>query len=154
MPYVSIFAGWPDWFYFGVGIASTGLLWWKRNSWIRASISVITFTVTAYAFHFAGMHKCFEGNPPEFLEYAVGALAALLPWVFARWRSVVPLSFTIVFFAGTFTAGVLADSYHGPTVTGNPAFSSGRFWHSTLTGQLPRDPKKVEEFWNRLRHTP
>jgi hypothetical protein len=154
MPYVPLLAGWSDWFYLGVGIASTGVLWWKRNLWTKAMVSVIAFVAVAYAFQFAGMHKCFEGRPPALLEYFVGAIAAALPWALGQWRLAVPVAFAIVFLTGTFTARALADSYHGPGVTGNPAFSSGRFWHTPVSGQFPRDPKKVEEFWNRLGRGP
>jgi hypothetical protein len=147
MPYIDIF----ELFLLCVGVASTGLFWWKRNIWTKASVSVIAFIAAAYAFRFAGIHKCDEGSPPEILAFAVGGLAASLPWMLAQWRLAVPLAFVVVFFAGTFTARALAHSYHAPEVTGNPAFSSGRFWHSSVTGQLPRDPKKVAEFWSRIK---
>jgi hypothetical protein len=150
MAYISIF----EWSLLGVGVASTGLFWWKRNVWTKASISVVAFIAAAFAFKFAGMHKCNEGNPPELLGNVVGVIAASLPWMLAQWRLAVPLAFVVVFFAGTYTARALAESYHAPAITGNPAFSSGRFWHSSVSGQLPRDPKKVEAFWSRLKRDP
>lgn len=113
----------------------------KRMVWIKAIISVIMFIVAVFAFEAAGQHKCNEGNPPASLAYIMGMLAASLPWVLARWVWIVPIAFAMVVYAGTHTADALADSYHGEAVTGNPVFSSGRFWHTWISGQYPRDAK-------------
>ena len=151
MPYIPILFGWPDWLYAIVGVAITGLLWWRRDWWIKAVVSLVIFVGVAYPFQFAGMHKCYEGRPPNVLEYAFGIIAALLPWCFGNWKWPVPVGFVAVLFLGTFTARSLAHSYHCTNVTGNPGFSSGRFWHSPISGQYPRDQEKYRAFQESLR---
>jgi hypothetical protein len=137
MPDVPILSGWMDWYYLLIGIPAMGMLWWRRNVWTRASISIVLFALSAYAFHYAGKHNCAQGNPPALLEYTAGGVAAALPWIFGRLPILATLSFTVVLFAGTATARYLAESYHGAEITGNPEFSNGRFWHTPFTGQYP-----------------
>jgi hypothetical protein len=47
---------------------------------------------------------------------------------------------------GILTAGHLTSSYHLDTVTGNPNYTSGRFWHTPLSGQYPRDRGKMKQY--------
>ena len=147
MPCIPLFFGWPDWFYMVAGLAATALLWWRSDGWIRAVVSVVMFGCVGYPTRFAGMHECFEGRPPELLELVFAGIAASLAWSLGRWRWPVPLTFIMLLSAGTFTARALAHSYHSDEITGNPEFSSGRFWHTAITGQLPRDKDKCKQFW-------
>jgi hypothetical protein len=128
--------------YLIIGTTPTALLWWKQNFWTKAFVSMVAFCVAAYTFLCAGSHLCNEGLPPLYLLFLFGIMAASLPWVLGRWRLTIPPALVAVILAGVYTADVLADSYHSPTVTGNPKSSSGRFWHTPLTGQYPRDMKK------------
>jgi len=146
MPYIPIFFGWSVWLYLAVGGGVTGLLWWRRDGWMRAVVSVVIFCCVAYPVQLAGMHECLEGRPPEVLEFVFAGLAASLPWCFGRWKWPIPLGFMILLFAGTYRARTLAHSYHGDHITGNPEFSSGSFWHTSITGQRPRDHEKVKQF--------
>ena len=125
-----------------IGSAPTGLLCWKQNIWTKAFASMFAFLVAADAFTLVGSHLCNEGFPPLYLPFLFGIMAASLPWVPGRWRWAIPPALLVVILAGVYTSDALADSYHSPTVTGNPKSASGRFWHTPLTGQYPRDMNK------------
>ncbi|MCX6907805.1 MAG: hypothetical protein NTY01_07160, partial [Verrucomicrobia bacterium] len=84
---------------------------------------------------------CSEGSSPLFVVFTCAGVAALGPFCvrLRSWR--LPLYVFFVVIGGIFIAEYLAASYHRKDITGNPAFSSGQFWHTPFTGQYPRDPK-------------
>ena len=90
----------------------------------------------------AGAHKCDEGTPPTLFLLLVVVPVAIIPWInwLNPWVMRGLISIAITF--GLIWAGDLAHSYHGETITGNPAYSSGTFWHTPITGQYPREPNK------------
>ncbi|MEP4077933.1 hypothetical protein [Haloferula sp.] len=134
----------------GIGLVSTGALWWRQNGWTKAITSVVLLLTVLQSFLFAGYHKCYEGSPPMTLGWVFGLLAASLPWLINKWKFAVPLIYLVLITAGAQIARSLARSYHGSEVTGNPAFSSGDFWHSAITGLHPRDAEKTAAHRNRF----
>jgi hypothetical protein len=111
----------------------------------RIAASVQVFLAAFFAVGCAGVHMCHEGGSPLFLNLAVGALASIVPW-FHKWNVwVLRACIIVVTIVGMHTARFLAHSYHGDTITGNPRFSSGRFWHTPFTGQYPRDQSLPRE---------
>jgi hypothetical protein len=112
----------------------------------RIIISIVLFIVATIHFQLSGSHKCDEGSPPEFLSFIAGVVTATIPWLFTRWKWTRRIVIVVMLIACGAVSSILAHSYHGQYITGNPEFSSGRFWHTALSGQYPRDRYKTDEF--------
>jgi hypothetical protein len=114
-------------------------LWQPRwNRWISAPL---TGLVVGLAVSLAGQHKCQEGGPPWVIVLGVAGLAAAGPFLVPLRRGLLPACLLVVTSIGMATTAHLARSYHRPEITGNPAYSAGRFWHTPFTGQYPRAAK-------------
>ncbi len=116
-------------------------MWIWKKSWARLLSALIIFPLAAHYINYCGLHFCDEGNPPLFMVLTYAGAAALGPFCvrLCRWR--LPLYVFLMTIAGIATSMHLAGSYHRQDITGNPAYSSGQFWHTPFTGQYPRDPK-------------
>jgi hypothetical protein len=134
----------------GIGLVSTGILWWRQTGWTKAIVSIVLLLMVLQSFLFAGYHKCYEGRPPMTLGWVFGFAAASLPWLIKKWKFAVALVYFVLIATSAQIARSLARSYHGSEVTGNPAFSSGDFWHSSITGLHPRDADKTAAHRNRF----
>ncbi|MCH7225218.1 hypothetical protein [Haloferula sp. A504] len=134
----------------GIGLVSTGILWWRLTGWTKSIVSIVLLLTVLQSFLFAGYHKCYEGSPPMTIGWVFGLSAASLPWLIHQWKFAIPLVYFVLIATGAQTARSLARSYHGSEVTGNPAFSSGEFWHSPITGLHPRDAEKTAAHRNRF----
>ena len=111
----------------------------------RIGASIQVFLAASCAVVCAGIHMCDEGGSPLFVTLTVGALAAVIPW-FRRWNVwVLRICMIALLMVGMRTASLLTNTYHGDAITGNPEFSSGRFWHTPFTGQYPRDQSRPRE---------
>ena len=65
-------------------------------------------------------------------------LTAAAPLLATRRRWLIPILVCASFTSSVLSALLLMDVYHSKDYTGNPAYSSGRFWHTPLTGIYPR----------------
>lgn len=118
----------------------------KTSQWReRAASSFAIFVFTTVVVGFSGMHMCDDGKLPSFVMFATGVVAGIFPWLYSAhpWliRGLIFLTITI----GLVSSRILITSYHSDSITGNPKYSSGRFWHTSFTGQYPRDHKKMAE---------
>ena len=113
----------------------------RRSSGLMAlaASSVTLFTLTAFTMFMYGSHKCDEGGTPLCVVVVAGFLTAALPWGLRDHPWLLRVLVAAVIFVGATVASKLAHSYHRDDITGNPRYASGRFWHTPLTGQYPRD---------------
>lgn len=118
----------------------------KTSQWReRALSSFAIFLFTTVVVGFSGMHMCNEGSPPSFVMLATGVVAGIFPWLYSAHPWLIRGLIFITVTMGMFSAKSLASSYHLPSITGNPKYTSGRFWHTAFTGQYPRDHEKMAE---------
>lgn len=121
----------------------------ERGGRVLSSVGLFVLTIPAVTLF--GIHMCDEGSAPPFVIFATAILAASIPWIIPAhpwWiRSLVAITIS----CGILTAGHLASSYHSDNITGNPNYASERFWHTSFTGQYPRDNEKMDAY-RRQRH--
>ena len=120
----------------------------------RAISSILLLPLTALAVSISGEHKCDEGSVPPFVALATAVLAAGVPWVLRSRPWMMRGAAALVVLCGGIVESGLANSYHRDAITGNPSFASGRFWHTALTGQYPRDPGQTYDARARRSVTP
>ncbi len=109
----------------------------------RVLSSIILLVVTAFVVISFGSHRCNQGGSPPFLITLTAFLAAGMPWLLTgRMRVLRGVIVLVVASSGMILANYLTSSYHRDDITGNPDYSSGRFWHTTFTGQYPREQDK------------
>jgi hypothetical protein len=115
----------------------------------KAVASGLLFGLTAAIISVFGSHRCDEGSAPLFIIVFAAVISAAAPWVFGSrpWRARGLI--ILIVCVGALSASHLASSYHGDDITGNPSYSSGRFWHTGFTGQYPRDRSKTPRFRRR-----
>ena len=122
-------------------------IWNKPNKHrIRVVYALILFLVAALYNAQCGSNKGYEGRAPLFMVLMFAGAASLGPFCIRLRRWQLPLYVFLMIIAGAATSIYLTDSYERPDITGNPAFSSGRFWHTPFTGQYPRDMEKTQRF--------
>ncbi len=131
----------------------TAAIWKESSLWRRIVASVILSLLSFLAIEMAGMHMCREGGSPAFVVWSVTGIAATLPWIVRKNLWLLGLNIALVVTSGMHIAHSLTNSYHRDDITGNPDYSSGRFWHTPFTGQLPRDREKMKRY-EQERHGP
>ncbi len=112
----------------------------------RGICSVALFLLTMLVVTASGFHRCDEGGTPSFVIFSSATITASLAW-FSRltpWqlRGLAAMTITL----GMISGSRISSSYHREAVTGNPAYSAGRFWHTPFTGQYPRDREKTPRY--------
>jgi len=109
----------------------------------RTLSSLLLLALTAMAVFILSQHACEEGTAPPFVVFGTAVIAAGCPWLLPRRPWAMRGAIAVVVSCGIVVAQDLTNSYHRNSITGNPDYASGRFWHTSLTGQYPRDPSKT-----------
>ena len=112
----------------------------KESGKVAKSISSILLLLLTYYLLAAFDHACDQGRAPHFVRYGLYCFCVAVPWVFPKRPWTTRATLFAALSVGMTIVIYLTDSYHGDSITGNPHYSSGRFWHTPFTGQYPRDP--------------
>ncbi len=112
----------------------------KSSGKVAKTISSILLLLLTYYLLAAFDHACDQGRAPHFVRYGLYCFGVATPWVFPRRPWIIRATLFAALSVGMTIAIYLTNSYHGDSITGNPHYSSGRFWHTPFTGQYPRDP--------------
>lgn len=109
----------------------------------RAIATILLSCMTCFVVVMSGFHHCDEGGAPSFVIFSSAAITGVLPWLnrLHPWSIRIAIALTVT--TGMVSATYLSSSYHRDTITGNPKYSAGRFWHTPFTGQYPRDRVKT-----------
>jgi len=145
------------WLCFAVGlivVAATSHLRRTSTSPAKTGSSAALFVLTWLFVSFAGHHLCDEGGAPAFVVLTAAVGTASTPFLLLSRLWLLRLVVGLVAGAGMFLAAHLAASYHRDEITGNPRYSSGRFWHTPFTGQYPRDKAKTPRLQPKAWHSP
>lgn len=131
-----------------VSAAIVGMPLYLTSKWTgrsaRISAAFILFVFVSLFAAAPGMHMCDEGRTPLFVMLAGGLLSAAMPFVFNNRRWHMAVSAWVICMTAGLAAAYLTDIYHQNEYTGNPANSSGRYWHTPFTSLYPRNPKLQE----------
>jgi len=111
----------------------------------RATTSVLLLLLISLVIDMNSSHMCDEGSAPFFVKCGFGLCGAALPWLLPSHPWVTRGAVIPAMLVGVFVARYLTASYHRDDITGNRAYSSGRFWHTPFTGQFHRDPNMTFE---------
>ena len=112
----------------------------------KSASSLTLLLTTAAVICLPGCHRCSEGGVPSPVIFFFAIISALLPWLLCHRLWILRGVIVLVVSVGVVFAGYLAWSYHSDDITGNPNYSSDRFWHTWFTGQYPRDRAKTPRF--------
>lgn len=111
----------------------------------RTATSILLLLLIALNIDMKSSHMCDEGSAPFFVKYGFGMCGAALPWLLPSHPWITRGAVIPTILIGVFVARFLTASYHRDDITGNRAYSSGRFWHTPFTGQFQRDPNMTFE---------
>lgn len=91
------------------------------------------FALLAFSF---GLHRCDAGYPPPQLSIFLAVVLAVGVTVAHKSVGWGALIAAILWAGGTPMS--LASAYHRPGITGNPQYASGAYWHTFVTGAMPK----------------
>lgn len=121
-----------------VAVFGTVPLFFGKGVWHKTGSSLLLFLSVAFGVLIAGAHMCDEGGSPPFVILSTAAVCSAMPWLALKNAWLTRIAIAVVLMSGMAAAHNLADSYHAENITGNPEYSSGRFWHTPFSGQYPR----------------